>query len=303
MIYLILKGRIGNQLFMFSTAYTLWRMRGSKELIVIDDADNQCHNYLNSLMEYPLENVKFVHDRKYLNSYKYWLKKRDYIKYQIAVSKMSYREKYLYELKNQIKFNRKGLFICENGYMDYPVKMPRNILVDGYFQSEKFFEKYKNEIIKIFSLKEEVNHSNYPNLELIRSRNTVCLSIKVQHNVGSEMYDVCSKEYWEQAIQYMTEHVENPLFFVCSDNVLYVKENLIDCNRYDIIEQAFDYPVHISLAVMAQCKHFIIGNTSFGWWAQYLCENENKIVVTPSRWYGIDVPCDIYQENWHSIEV
>ena len=107
MIYLILKGRIGNQLFMFSTAYTLWRMRGSKELIVIDDVDNQCHHYLNSLMEYPLENVKFVHDRKYLNSYKYWLKKRDYIKYQIAVSKMSYREKYLYELKNQIKFNRK----------------------------------------------------------------------------------------------------------------------------------------------------------------------------------------------------
>lgn len=117
------------------------------------------------------------------------------------------------------------------------------------------------------------------------------------------MYDVCSNGYWEAAIKYILEHVSEPLFFICSDNVEYVKEHLIDFDKYDVITQDTSYPVHISLAVMAQCKHFIIGNTSYGWWAQYLSQNSDKIVVAPSRWYGINVPCDIYQENWHIIEV
>jgi len=85
--------------------------------------------------------------------------------------------------------------------------------------------------------------------------------------------------------------------------VEYVKENLIDCEKYDAVYQQSDYPVHVSLTVMSMCKHFVIGNTTFGWWAQYLSDYENKIVVAPSRWFGIDMPCDIYQDNWHLIEV
>ena len=87
------------------------------------------------------------------------------------------------------------------------------------------------------------------------------------------------------------------------DAVEYVKEHLIDTTKYDVICQDTSFPVHISLAVMAQCKHFIIGNTTFGWWAQYLCTNPEKIVMAPSRWYGTPVPCDIYQDNWTLIEV
>ena len=54
---------------------------------------------------------------------------------------------------------------------------------------------------------------------------------------------------------------------------------------------------------MAECKHFIIGNTTFGWWAQYLSEFENKMVIAPSKWMAIDMPIDIYQNNWILIEV
>ena len=83
----------------------------------------------------------------------------------------------------------------------------------------------------------------------------------------------------------------------------YVKEHLIDCSKYDVIEQDKESPVHISLAVMSKCKHFVIGNTSFGWWAQYLSENENKIVVAPSKWMKIEMPIDIYQDDWEIIDV
>ena len=126
----------------------------------------------------------------------------------------------------------------------------------------------------------------------------------MQHNAGNEMYDVCSKEYYEKAIYYITNNVENPLFFVCSDNVDYVKDNLIDTNKYDVICQSKDFPVHVSLAVMARCKHFIIGNTSFGWWAQYLSNVNDKKVIVPDRWYNNmgEWQYDIYMNNWIIID-
>lgn len=117
------------------------------------------------------------------------------------------------------------------------------------------------------------------------------------------MYDVCSMKYWEEAIQYIIKNVDNPLFFICSDNVDYVLEHLIDASKYDYVVQDKSKPVYVSLAAMSECKNFIIGNTTFGWWAQYLSKADNKIVVAPSKWMSVDMPIDLYEDGWHLIEV
>lgn len=303
MIYLSLAGRIGNQLFMYAAARTLQEIRGDRETIVIDDSMCTALQYTNSLQYYPLDNVEYVHDRHLLKTRRFW-KQRLCIKIiQTIERKMDANRRNDFELKYQKIFNWMGVMYCENGITNYPINMKKDIYMWGYFQSEKFFLQCRDKIIQKYALNEEVNKSNYPNLEKIQRRNTVCISIKVQHNIGNKMYDVCSDGYWEKAISYIVERVKDPLFFICSDNLPYVQEHLIDCEKNEVVMQDSSYPVHISLAVMAQCKHFIIGNTSFGWWAQYLSVNPDKIVVAPSRWYGIDFPCNIYQEHWHRIEV
>ncbi len=303
MIYLLMAGRIGNQLFMYAAVRTMQYLRGDTEEIIIDDRMLGSGIYENSLQYYPLENVKFVHDDKILSTMRFW-KQRLGIK---IIKKLEWRKDTIkrskFECKHQKLINKMGLIYCEDGLENYSINQGKDLVVWGYFQSEKYFLPCRNEIIEKYSLKEKVEKSDYPNLEQIRKRNSVCISIKIEHNIGTEMYDVCSNGYWEKAIKYIMEHVSDPLFFVCSDNIKYVREHLIDFNKYDVITQDPSYPVHISLAVMAQCKHFIIGNTSYGWWAQYLSQYPDKIVVAPSRWYGIDVACDIYQDNWHTIEV
>ena len=288
---------------MYATAKAVQKLTGNTEGIIIDDTVNDYMKYENSLVNYPLEGVTFVHDLKLYHTPKFLLQCSILRFLREKEKDMSLMEINDYELKHQKLFNKFGLFHLQDGYVEYPDKFKKNVVLDGFFQSEKFFEIVKDEIIELYSLKDEVDKSNYPGLEEIRSRNTVCISAKVQHNTDNPMYDVCNDGYYEKAIQKIIEEVENPLFFVCSDNVEYVKEHLIDTTKYDVICQDTSFPVHISLAVMAQCKHFIIGNTTFGWWAQYLCTNPEKIVMAPSRWYGTPVPCDIYQDNWTLIEV
>lgn len=299
MIYVLLRGRIGNQLFIYAMAEALREKRGLDEEIVIDDAAVLQLGWTDSLKFYDLPNVRFVHDHS-CNLLQFLLLRM----YHRLTRGMSYNKKFKFEKKFQRFFNKFGLVVCENGFLDVNAA-GRNILIDGYFQSENYFKDISAGLKARFLLSEVVIKSNYPNLELIQNRNSVCISIKVEHNVGDSFYDVCNDGYWEKAINLMTEKVDQPLFFICSDNVEYVKENLIDCTKYDVVCQDKNFPVHISLAVMALCKHFIIGNTTFGWWAQYLSKNssDRKIVIAPSRWMRVDMPIDIYQNNWILIEV
>lgn len=298
MIYLILRGRIGNQLFMYAFANSL--RRNKNELIIIDDAEVLEMGWENSLVNYNLPNVKYVHQRQYFSAFfptllidKFHRKK---------IYKMPYMEKYNYESSKKNMYQRIGYMACENGYMHFD-RCTKNVLLDGYFQSEKYFVYSRNDIKKQYNLNNNILLQKYPGISDIRNRNSVCISIKVEHNVGSALYDVCTKEYWEKAINRMIEKVDNPLFFICSDNVDYVKNNLIDCDKFDVIEQDRKSPVHVSLAAMSQCKHFITGNTTFGWWAQYLSENDSKIVIAPSKWMKVEMPIDIYQSNWTLIDV
>ena len=215
---------------------------------------------------------------------------------------MNYTEKFKYEIQKSNMYGRLGYIACENGYYEFN-RVTDNVLLDGYFQSEKYFVKNKDDILSQFSLEDRMDLIDYPNLEALQTRNSVCISIKVEHNIGSSLYEVCTKEYWEKAIELITQKVDNPLFFICSDNVDYVLKYLIDTSKYDYIIQEKNVPVHISLAAMSFCKHFIIGNTSFGWWAQYMCKNSSKIVVAPSKWMNVEMPVDIYQDGWTLINV
>lgn len=303
MIYLVLEGRIGNQIFMYAVARQMQKQLGDNTKIIIDDTAVVKLNWEDSLKHYDLKNVQYISDKSLWKKMPFKSRLIVFLYDHLGFRLMNFRKRYEFQKKYQNFFNKNHLIMCENGYIDLPKKIDGDVILKGYFQSYRYLEENKQEILDIFSAADKVNESDYPGLEKIKNRNSVCISIKVEHNVGSKLYDVCTREYWEKAIEYIIDHVENPLFFICSDNVDYVLEHFIDANKYDVVMQSKDFPVYVSLGVMSQCKHFIIGNTSFGWWAQYLAQNPEKIVVTPSRWYGIDVPCDLYMDNWVKIDV
>lgn len=302
-IYMPLQGRIGNQLFQYAFARKIQIEMGKNTEIVMDDSDILRCQWENSLPFYNLPNVTYLHqsiiESQNKLSKQYILRKA----YRLFTRRKDYRSKFEEEKRLQKWFNSNGMFFCENGYIEPQINYDKPVYLEGYFQSEKYFLSIKEDIFRLLSGNQFFLLESYREIEKLRNRNSICISIKVEHNVGSSMYSVCGLEYWKKAIQYIINEVDNPVFFVCSDNVNYVLNNIIDVSKFDYIVQDKSMPVHISLAAMAECKHFVIGNTTFGWWAQYLSQNRNKIVVAPSRWMAIDMPIDIYQDGWHLIKV
>lgn len=304
MIAVKLIGRIGNQLFIYALAEALRQRRGGNEKIVFYDNEILDLNWKNSLEDYDIPNVEYRHSFTNLEQstrYQYGIVKRFYRWFKLTPE--TRQKRYKYEKFFQPILNMFGVVSCMDGYAKVFTPLTKDIYVNGYFQSEKYFKGYEDLLRNTFSYRLPILKKKDYVQQLI-NRNSVCISIKVEHNVGHPAFDVCDKSYYNRAIDYINKHIENPLFFICSDNVQYVLDHFIDANKYDFICQESGLAVSDALAIMGTCKHFIIGNTSFGWWAQYLSNNPNKIVIAPNHWYrNPNVVCDIYQKDWHLIDV
>ena len=303
MIAVSLVGRIGNQLFIYAAAEAIRQKRGRNEKIVFYDYPVLDKGWRNSLLDYDLENVEYEHNprkRLFISKLKAFVLSRFF--YSRIGCANPWRV-YQYERKLQPIWNKLGIVSCTHGYLEMHTPSTSHVFVRGYLQSEKYFKEISLQIRHTLMKRLPVlRKKDY--VKQLENRNSVCISIKVEHNAGDTLFDVCGKEYYTQAITYITKMVENPLFFICSDNVQYVLEHYIDADKYDCICQEQGLPVSDALTIMGACKHYIIGNTSFGWWAQYLSANLNKIVVAPNRWFrDVNMPVDIYDENWHLIDV
>ncbi len=306
MIAVNLVGRIGNQLFIYAAAEAIRQKRGRNEKIVFYDESILNAGWKNSLLDYPLENVEYVHDKR---------KRPWIIKMQsFIVSRMfkflqnkKHSEIRRIEQKMQPFLGRLGIMTSRYGEnVSSKVPITSYVWMTGYFQSIQYFKNIAPKIHDTLTYRLPIlREKKY--VQQLEKRNSVCISIKVEHNANNPIWDVCDKSYYEKAIVYIIEHVENPLFFICSDNVQYVLEHYIDSNRYDCICQENGLPVSDALTIMSVCKNFVIGNTSFGRWATILSDNPDKIVVAPNRWFrDEDMQTNsIYEENpgWHLIDV
>ena len=87
------------------------------------------------------------------------------------------------------------------------------------------------------------------------------------------------------------------LFFVFSDDINWCKKKL-GFNGDNVIFVSQDMPVYETLRLMYNCKHFILSNSTFSWWGQFLSTSKNKLVVSPSRWNNDGYQSQLIQKDW-----
>jgi hypothetical protein len=170
---------------------------------------------------------------------------------------------------------------------------------NGYWQSEKWFPDVADLLKKEF-----VFQKTRPELEELCSRVSQEASVSIHVRMGdyiqhADLYGgICTLEYYQKAIDYIREKVENPVFYVISDEPDKAKAMLGDSVQAEYIQNEIDYE---DMQFMSNCRHNILANSSFSWWSTYLNQHEDKFVVAPSRWNNFEDCTNVYVKEWHVI--
>jgi hypothetical protein len=187
-------------------------------------------------------------------------------------------------------FRRKGLVIEPHlHYWSGINEVSDDCYLLGYWQSEKYFSDVAQVIRSDFTFKTPFDPRNAELAAQIGDVNAISLHVRrgdyVNNPKTSANHGLCSLDYYHSAIQYVVERVEQPNFFIISDDPVWVKENLkmdFPCCYVDHNHGAESYN---DMRLMSLCKHHVIANSSFSWWGAWLGGNPEKLVVAPRRWF------------------
>ncbi|MFA6520734.1 MAG: alpha-1,2-fucosyltransferase [Candidatus Paceibacterota bacterium] len=271
MIVVRLKGGLGNQMFQ----YALGRVLALK---------NQTELRLDTgFFDLNLKNItKRSYDLDLFN-----------IKAELTQSSnLVWALRKIFKIKGQEKsftFDKKILSITGNVYLE------------GYWQGPKYFEGFEAEIRKDFTLKNSPAQNIQALAREIENTNSLCIHVRRGDYVGNKNHEVVNNEYYRKGIESISRKTIIDKIYVFSDDTEWCKNNL-----------KFEFPTmfvgpeyagekgegHIYL--MSKCKNFIIANSSFSWWAAWLSEHENKIVICPKQWFpdtSIDTS-DLIPASW-----
>lgn len=205
----------------------------------------------------------------------------------------------------EARFLRSNRLIIEPHFQYFSgiKRVPSSCYLKGYWQSERYFSDVADAIRADFTFCLPMSYENRRIAEDIDAVNAVSLHVRrgdyLSNPYTSSVHGVCSLEYYALAIRYIVEKVPDPVFFVFSDDLNWVKDTL-----------RIEYPCHFvdhnqgnesynDMRLMSLCSHHVIANSSFSWWGAWLNQSDSKIVVAPAQWFAkpVDVT-DLLPEGW-----
>ena len=163
----------------------------------------------------------------------------------------------------------------------------RNIVLDGFYQSWRYFDHVRSDIRKQFQFRSStlsiINNFLSDSAKLLQSDEPyVFVGIHVRrgdlldsYNVKSG-YTVADASYFSRAVQYFGKKFHRVVFVVCSDDMVWSTSNIRSGlpNVAVVFSQFSSLSPEFDLALLAHCNHSIITVGSFGWWAAWLAGGE-----------------------------
>ena len=187
-----------------------------------------------------------------------------------------------------------------------------NIYLDGYWQSYKYFETIASELRKELQFSIPLTDEQILLRKKIKQSTSVCMNFRRADFVtipsAIQTHGVPNMSFYYDALKIIKEKIGGEIsVFVFSDDIEWSQVNFkIDDMTYFVTHKEYKgerFSAYLQL--MSQCKHFIIPNSTFGWWAAWLADYKEKIVITPKQWFVDPLlqsqTQDLRPENWITI--
>jgi hypothetical protein len=287
MIIVQLKGGLGNQLFQYAAGLSLGQHHHVPVKVDINElkeADKKIKTQrsyeLDKLIEPPLvaseEEIEFFTRQNILNKY-------------LDKLRSSHR---------RLIYNEKKFQFDKNFFSAGPTTY-----LKGYRQSEKYFISIEEKIRFEFQLKPALLQNVQAYVGQLASEESVSIHIRrgdYANALVQNYHGTLNEEYYQAAINTISAAIKNTSFYIFSDDIKWIKDKLKFSRPVEFISGSVTKTPYEDFYLMSRCKHNIIANSSFSWWAAWLNSNPGKIVIAPKKWFN-NAPYDtrdLIPEGW-----
>ena len=205
----------------------------------------------------------------------------------------------------QFAWLRGEKFVVEPHFNYWPdfFNVNGNCYLYGYWQSELYFKAFEAVIRQDFIFREPLQEQNAELALKMATKQAVSLHIRrgdyVSNPKNHNIMTVCDLEYYRRAINHIATQIEQPVFYLFSDDMAWVKQSLPMEFPCVYVEHNSGTESYRDMQLMSLCRHHIIANSSFSWWGAWLNANPEKIVIAPKHWFsnGND-DTDLIPDEW-----
>lgn len=281
-------GGLGNQMFQVACGYALAKKYQAPLLL----DTNHFHGY-------------HLHNGFELNDILF--KKFSIIEKRDLIGRFGYfsllRQSQLKILSKIFFLKNESIFIePQISYSEIPT-VKNKIYNIGYFQSEKYFHDFALDVKDLFSFADKAfNHRIIDMARQMNAEASVSVHIRrgdyISNKKNSELLGFVGLKYLKAAVEYISDCVDVDKFYVFSDDLEWARSNLKSSHKIVFVEGNVGNLSYLDMYLMKSCRHHIISNSSFGWWAAWLGELPGTVVVAPKKWFCSGLKNDIVPDRW-----
>lgn len=186
-------------------------------------------------------------------------------------------------------------------------KVSPPVILDGYFQSEKYFAAYRTQISAEFTVQQPPSLAASHLLDQIANTDAICLHVRrgdyICNSKANAYHGICSLEYYREGLAVVSQGLDKPHCFVFSDDPDWVRENFRSDLPTTIVDIHRPDQAHEDLRLMAACQRYVIANSSLSWWGAWLGARAGKKVVAPLHWFrsSANDTSDLVPSEWHRV--
>lgn len=184
-----------------------------------------------------------------------------------------------------------------------------SVYMYGYWQSFKYFDSIKKTLYSEIKLSNELPESSLQirNEILDSGINSICLHVRrgdyISNPSAAKLHGSCTLDYYSKSVELLVAQLKNPVCYIFSDDPEWVKCSLeLQCTKRFVDVNGL-HEAHLDLMLMSGCSKFVLANSTLSWWAAWLAQCKDKIVITPSKWFNdasIDTN-DLIPTDWIKI--
>lgn len=303
-----ISGGLGNQMFLYASAYSISKkLNRTLELDIFSSYIKSNKKKFKNKYHVPSYKLNIfnitgkITDKKNLFNTFFLNLKRKYLK---AIDFFYKKKNFIIEHKNKKKETRYKTDVFNHELND-------TVFLEGYFESSKYFQEYRYDLIKEFSIKKKIICVKEYELNILNS-NAVSIAVRtsrynetinqINNSDENKSYIFEKKQitYIMNCIDYFNKNLKNPKYFIFSDNSEKIKKLFNDHDRYVFIEKFVNDKILEDYYLMTLCKHFAVAPTTFHFWPAWLSEYNSKICLKPKN-INASNNLDYWPDEWTEI--